>query len=270
MKKIAFLFPLLILFGCAPIDIEEFADDEKEAIATNYIQDIIDGRFEGIKEAIEPSLKPKLTDELLQQMSSVLGEEAPQSRELIGYNSHTFNQEPTRYNLSYQYGYPGRWVLVNIAFITLPNGGNEIFGLNVYNPMDQPLQEMHRFTLENKGAVHYGFLVACAIIPLFILTTLVVAIRTKFRRRKWLWIIFILFGLVQFSLNWTTGQIEWKFLNFQLFGAGALTASQYAPWILSFSVPIAAILFWIKREKLKRNEVQPDGTHNSGDCAPSA
>ena len=256
MRKIAFLIPLLILFGCTPIDIEDFADDEKEAIATDYIQDIIDGDFERIKEAIEPTLRPKLTDELLMQMSSVLGKEQPQSRELIGYNSHTFNREPTRYNLSYQYGYTDRWIIVNVAFRTLPDGKEEVFGLNVYDPMSQPLQEVHRFNLENKEVIHFVFLFCTVIIPLFILSTLVAAVRTKFRKRKWLWIIFILFGLMQFSLNWTTGQVGWKLLNFQLFGAGALTASPYAPWILSFSIPVGSILFWIKRKDLKKDEVQ--------------
>jgi len=104
--------------------------------------------------------------------------------------------------------------------------------------------------------IHFVFLVFTIIVPLFILATLTTAVRTKFKKRKWLWIIFILFGLVQFSLNWTTGQIGWKLLNFQLFGAGALTASQYAPWILSFSIPVGSIIFWIKRENLKKDEVQ--------------
>jgi len=269
IRRILLTMPILAIFGCSPIDIEKFADDEKEAIATKYIQGIIDGDFEGIKSSFEPSLKPKLTDELLQQMSSLLGNEDPLTRDLIGYNTHTFNQDPTRYNLSYQYGYKDRWILVNVAFRELPNGKTEVFALNVYNPMDRPLQEIHRFTFDEKGFLHYGFLFGCIAVPLFILATLVAAIRMKFRKRKWLWIIFVILGIVQFSLNWTTGQVGWKLLNFQLFGSGILTASEYTPWFLSFSFPVGAILFWIKRDKLKKIEDQPDGCHNSGSSAAS-
>ena len=264
MIRIFIIITAILSFaGCSPRNIEEFADNEKEAIATNYIEKIISGDFEEIEDAIELSLKPKLTDDVLQQMRGLLGTDKPKEKNLIGYRAHTYNQEPTRYNLTYQYGYQDRWVLVNVAFRTLPNGTNDIFGLNVYNPMDRPLQEVHKFTFEAKGLLHYIFLVSCTLVPLFILTTLIVAIRTKFKKRKWLWIIFILVGIVQFSLNWTTGQIGFKILNFQLFGSGAFTVSAYAPWILSFSLPIGAFLFWINRDKLKYIKVQPDASENA-------
>ena len=144
-------------------------------------------------------------------------------------------------------------MLVNVAFRSLADGRDEIFGMHVYNPMDRPLEEINRFSLEGKGTVHYLFLFACLAVPFFILFTLVVAIRTRFNKRKWAWILFILVGFVQFSINWTTGQIGVKPLSFQLFGAGALSASVFAPWILSVSLPIGAVLFWIKREGLRFN-----------------
>ena len=105
MTRNAFLLlPLLALFGCSPGDVEKIADDVKEATATRYIQNVIDGEFDALRGAVEPSLKPRFSDELMREMQALLGSEVPKERRLIGYSTHTFNSEPTRYNLSYQYG----------------------------------------------------------------------------------------------------------------------------------------------------------------------
>lgn len=254
-RKLTLVLLFAVLAGCnSSIKIEEFADDSKEAKATGYIQQLIDGDYEGIKNSLDPRLKSQLTDDIFNQMRGMLGKEKPSNVDLVGYNSNTFNGGPTLYNLSYQYGYKDKWVLVSVAFRTLGNGSDEILGLNVYNPMDRSLQETHRFTLKDKGFLHYLFLVACTIVPLFILVSLVACARTKMKKRKWFWIIFIIFGFVQFSLNWSTGQVGFKILHCQLLGSGALAAGIYAPWILSFSIPIGAILFWSKRKNLRQTE----------------
>jgi len=65
-----------------------------------------------------------------------------------------------------------------------------------------------------------------------------------------LWIIFILFGFVTFSLNWTTGEFEIQLISIKLFGVGIIKLGIIAPWIVSFSIPIGAIIFWIKRKKV--------------------
>ena len=88
-------------------------------------------------------------------------------------------------------------------------------------------------------------------IPIFILVTLVFAIRAKLSR-KWLWIIGILLGFVKFSLNWTTGQVGFQIISFQLLGAGFSKAGLVAPWTLSFTLPIVAVIFWIKSYNDKR------------------
>jgi len=259
-RKLFIFLPLLALASCFPTDVEEFADDSQEAKATSYIQNIIDRDFKELKNSVAPGLKNKLTHEKFEQMRDQLGAEEPKARNLVGYNKHIRSQNPTRYNLTYQYGYEDRWIIVNVAFRTLANGKDEILGLNVYKPMDRPLQEVHRFTMEGKGIIQYLFLTICILVPLFIIITLVAAIRTKFKKRKWLWIIFISIGIVKFSLNWTTGQTGLSLLHFQLFGAGMVTSSVYAPLIMSFSLPIGALLFWLKRDKLKYTEDQPDAS----------
>jgi hypothetical protein len=69
------------------------------------------------------------------------------------------------------------------------------------------------------------------------------------RRRKWLWIIFILIGFGKLSLNWTTGQILFNPLSFyvQLFSVAVIKHGPYAPWIFSISIPLGAIIFFLKK-----------------------
>ena len=62
----------------------------------------------------------------------------------------------------------------------------------------------------------------------------------------------MLFGIISFRLNWTTGDFEFQLLNIRLLGAGFLRSGTVAPWILSFAIPVGAILFWIKRSKVKK------------------
>ena len=263
IQKVTPILLLLCLTACGPIDIEKFADDEKEATAADYVQKVIDGDFEGLTDSMEPSLRPKLTADLLNEMRTILGSSPPQESNLIGYNVRKRAGRPAIYDLTYQLGYANRWHVVNVAFQTPENGQNEIIKLNVYKAMERPLQEVNKFTFAGKGSTHYLFLLAYATVPLFILVTLIAAVRTPFKERKWVWIVFILMGIVRFSLNWTTGEIGVKPVSFQVLGAGAMSASSYAPWILSFSLPIGAALFWIKRRKLGTDEKAADPDVNA-------
>ena len=96
---------------------------------------------------------------------------------------------------------------------------------------------------------HYLVFAACIAVPAFILVALVVCIRSRIRR-KWLWIIFILLGFVQFRFDWATGHFEIQPISFALFGASAFRPSPYAPWILGFAIPVGAIIFLVSRRRL--------------------
>ena len=192
--------------------------------------------------------------ELLSRMGRFFPSRAPTSIDLVGYRLLRINNEPDQYNLTYQYGYGQKWLLVNVAFRDLSSEGKQIIAFNV-SPIERSLQEIHKFSLQGKGSMHYSFLIICTTCPLFIFSTLIVCIKTKLKKRKWLWIPFVMLGMVQFSLNWTTGQFWIKLLSIQLLGTGAVSASIYSPWILSFSLPVGAIIFWIKRLKDRRTGV---------------
>ena len=112
--------------------------------------------------------------------------------------------------------------------------------------MDESISKVTAFSFNNKEFTHYLFLGYAILIPIFILITLIFVIKTKLDK-KWLWIIGSLFGFMKFSINWTTGEIGFKLINFSFLGAGFTKSGDIAPWIITFSIPIVAIVFWFKR-----------------------
>lgn len=82
------------------------------------------------------------------------------------------------------------------------------------------------------------------------LAALVVCIRTKLSVKKWPWILFIIFGFTNFSVNWTTGEWFYSLFAVQLFSASAM-APLYGNWILAVSLPIGALSFFMLKEKLQ-------------------
>lgn len=182
-------------------------------------------------------------------MNRILAGKTPTVTNLVGYNLHKSRDGAPAYNLTYQFGYDSNWIVANVAWHELPNGQREIIGLNA-QPLTASLQEINGFSFKKARAAHYLFLAAMIAVPLFIITTLIVCIRTKIARRKWLWLIFILVGIASVSFNWTTGKAGIAPFSVQLLGFGAVASSVYSPWIISVSVPFGAVIFWIKRRKL--------------------
>jgi hypothetical protein len=66
------------------------------------------------------------------------------------------------------------------------------------------------------------------------------------RRRKWLWIIFILFGIGQLSVDWNSGAWQFSPVHFLLFSASAV-APGYGSWVVSTAFPVGAAWYLIRR-----------------------
>ena len=230
----------------APADDEEFAKQ--------YLEILREGDLEKAKSLLDPGLVRPGIDSKLDAVASFLRQAEPISFELVGCNVFS-GQGKRRTNLTYECPRGDSWLLASVVVDTV-KGKKRIFGVNVH-PIAQPLGEINAFALSGKSATHYVMLCLATGIPIFIVCTLVLCIRTKMRKRKWLWIIFILLGFGKVGLNWTTGGILFNPLSFHvlLLGAAVVKQGPYAPWILSVSVPLGAILFVIRRKKLRA--VQP-------------
>jgi hypothetical protein len=93
-------------------------------------------------------------------------------------------------------------------------------------------------------------LLLAIVLPLVTLWALILCIRTKFKGKKWPWILFVIVGFGQLGINWTTGDLTFTPLSVQLFSA-SFSAAFNGPMTLAISAPVGAVIFLLKRNKLK-------------------
>jgi hypothetical protein len=256
-------FLTLAFFGflataCSQEDIlRKIATPAQQDIARAYIEKVRNRDFADIEKAADPRIAADLQGGTLDKMAALIPAGAPTSVKLVGANEFSSKQAGTTLNLTYEFQFGDKFILINVARKT-KDGVDTIIGLRV-QPLSASLQTLNRFTLSNKTAFQYCVLVAAVAAVLFTLYALVVCIRTNMARRKWLWILFILFGFGKIMVNWTTGAWDFMILNAQLFSASA-GAAYFGPWIISVSLPVGALFFLSRRKEL---EVNPVGSESA-------
>jgi hypothetical protein len=129
-----------------------------------------------------------------------------------------------------------------------------------------PLAELNAFDLSGKPTLYYLWLVAAALASLTCVVAAVVVVRTRSMPRRWLWVVLSLVGLGKFSLNWTTAAVSVQPIAFQLLASGYQRAIPVGPWILSFSLPILAVVALARRRQwLRRSAAQSVGSVTSAE-----
>jgi hypothetical protein len=248
------LLVMALLAGCGEGDMmKALAPSADQQTATHYIDLLRQHQFDQIEKNIDPSIRSTNLHETLVHMSADLPADEPISVKVIGFN--VFNASGViKKNVTFEYQYPHRWLLANVAIMDT-DGRSTIVGFNI-KPMSESLESANRFTLSGKGAAQYGVMILALLAFLISLYALVLCARTPMAGRKWLWIIFILFGFGRLSVNWTTGQLGFLPLSFQLFSASAFSQF-YGPWIVAVSFPLGAIWFFLRRKHLIARTVPP-------------
>lgn len=252
-RTIAIAIALLVLVaGCDRATLmKAMAPPGDVQVAKDYIALLRAHKFERIEKDIDPEIKTENIHETLVSMASLIPGQSPISVKIVG--SNTF-RSPSVYksNITFEYQFSKKWLLASVA-VQKKDGASTIIGFNVRDLPDS-LENLNKFRLAGKSALQYTVLAGMILVSLIILFALVLCIRTRIPKRKWLWILFVLIGFGQFSVNWSTGQ--WRFipLSFQLFGSGA-TAAPFGPWVLSISLPLGAIWFLIRRKSLSEASV---------------
>jgi hypothetical protein len=227
---------------------QKLASPNEQATARAYIDQLRSRDFAGIEKAADTTIAGPALDATLGKMVDLIPGGAPTSVKLVGAQRSSMS-DVTTLNLNFEYQFPDRWIVANVATKS-KEGVTTIIGFHVY-PKSSSLESANRFTLSGKSVLQYVVLGAAIAAALFTLVVLIVCIRTKMKRRKWLWMLFILFGFGKLSVNWTTEQWGFTALMAQLFSASAAAMPPYSPWIVSVSLPLGAILFLIGQRRLQ-------------------
>lgn len=239
---------LLAFAGCSQADLlQKIASPADQAFAQTYIDRLRHQQFEDIERDVDPSMAGEALHETLVKMAGLIPPGEPTAVTLIGAQRMNMPNW-SGLNLTFEYEFSGQWLVTNVA-VKRQDGKATIVGFRVI-PQPASLEQQNRLTLSGKTPLHYVVLALAIVLPLLTLYALVACIRTKLTGRKWPWILFIIVGFGKLALNWTTGQWTFSPLSFQLFSASA-TAPLYGPWTLAISVPLGAVLFLMRRKKLR-------------------
>ncbi len=250
MKKTSIILLIAIatiLTGCIISQdklISKFLPSEIDTYARKIIDISQDNDLESLKLELHndilatEDIDTKLTQVLNYTNKSEIKDLIPTSVQVFSTNNNK------QYTVNYQASFQDTWQVFTLV-IESSDENKYIKGFHVTN-LDKPLQEFHKFTFANKGFKHYLFFIFNILYFIIITIAIVKTVKNKELQKKWLWIIISLVGVIKFSFNWSTG--AWDFniiaIGFNLSGTNFLMP--YMPTILSFYLPIGAVITLIQ------------------------
>jgi hypothetical protein len=271
VRQLVLLISFLVLIGCNQSDlIQKFASSEDQAFAKHCIDLLRDHQFDEIEKVTDPSSRPPDLHVQMLKLADLFPVGEPTSIKLVGANQFVSAQRKLIGNdpnaagyssgvtLTYEYEYPDNSRLIRISLLK-QGEHTSITELRIQRE-SMPLEAQNRFHVGLDTQIHFLLilLLAC-FLPLLTVFALVSCIRTKMRGKKWLWILFILFGLGSMTLNWTTGLMTFNPFYIQLFSAGAF-AQLYGPWMISISLPVGAVTFLMMKSRLSIQDMNQNLT----------
>lgn len=237
--KCLLLFMLLAVGACALPS----ADEAREAQAERVLEAVRTQDREALERLATNALRLNLTDEALAEMSGYVPEGEPEQARTIFWQS-TVQPGRSYYRVLREYRYPETVLTVDTLMARDGDGPWSVDGVHV-NSIPASEAALGGFALTGKTPLHYAVLSFTVLAPIICLGTAAFA----GVRRRWGWMIGSLFGVGQFAFNWGTGALQFQALNVSILSAGFFKGPAITdPWILSFAIPIPALLFWVLRK----------------------
>lgn len=162
----------------------------------------------------------------------------------LGYIEDVSSKDTARINTTLEYQFDKRWFLAGMLF-SKKGSDKTLMGIHILR-LPKSLEQINEVSLLHASLKQYSALILFIILPIIVLWSLIKCIRTPNLKRKWLWVLFIIFGFCNFQFNWTAQKFIFHPVSFQLFSVSYFRYSIYAPLIMSFAIPVGAILFLIK------------------------
>jgi len=249
------LAALLLAAGCNRDDmLKKFASDQDEKVARECIDTLRHGKLDELEARLHPSLRTEQAHAEILKMQAAVPAGEPDAVKLVGAWQNVNNGVHSA-NLTYEYAYGTRFVMMRCA--TVSDAAHTIVGIEV-RPLPASFDEMSRFKLGGRSAFQYAVLLAAILFVAMSVVALIGCIVDKNLRRKWLWILFILFGIGKLSIDWNTGAWEYSPLNLLLFSASAVSPG-YGPWVVSVALPLGAAVYLTRRYLNHRSALRSNG-----------
>lgn len=248
---------VMLLVGCGvPQSSSDFDKTPEAQFLKATVNQVVSKDYAAIEGLMDSRVHQADIRQALDRLRAQIPADAPIHMEPVAWsfvkkmNARSGGADARNAKVAIEYTYPGpKWLLASANLSGEP-GDFRIVAFNVA-PLTESLSQTNAFTLKGKSSQHYIFLV-CAVTAFAVsVYALVRCLRLKGLRHKWLWAIFMSFGFVVFSINWTNGAVFINPLAFYLLGAAFIRDGWVGPWVISFAVPVGAIIFlWKQRAAL--------------------
>lgn len=225
---------------------KKMVPEADDTFARNRIDQLRQGRFEQIQRELDASISDPNPPQTLSTMERMFPAGEPKSVKAVDIK-FIENQGSSTHSLTLEYEFSEAWLLVNIA-IKRADGRSTISAFNVTRIADG-LENINRFSLVGKSGLQYLVLFLALALPLFTFYALLLCLREKRKNFKWLWAVFILLGVGEFTINWTTGELSFRLLAVHIPCASLTAVPAYGPWVIAVSLPLGAVLFMARRSK---------------------
>ncbi|WP_298770599.1 hypothetical protein [uncultured Shewanella sp.] len=257
MKYILTIIFVLFMVGCSYEDMKESTvPKEESSFARDYLDLLRVKNYGYIKAQMHPELLAKLTVEKLDELSGFFPEGEPIKNELMGSNVRIFNDVWSA-NFSFESQFKVGWSISSVS-MTKQDGKLLVTGINVYRT-NESQRVLSSFANAELSVPKFLILALTIVTPIFMIVTCFFVYRTPIEK-KWRWYLLSFVGVGAVAMNWTTGEIVTKIVTIKLLGVGASAASEFAPFIFTFTIPIGAIAFWVKRNKMIEQTIVNKGS----------
>lgn len=254
----------LVVAACSPnAMMARIVSPERDARARRYLGMLTTGPHDSILTHASFGSDAAAVATGFAQLDSIFLGQRLDSMQLVGANLWSSNDRE-RLDVSYEFRTQQGW---NVAsFVTVDSGAEWVIDGIHANRIPAELKKLNAFTLAGRSATHYVVLLLTVAIAVFSLGTAVfIATRRTFPKR-WRWVLAAVVGVASLKMNWTTGEMATDLFHMRLFGASVSKGGYFAPWILSFSFPLGAIMAW---ERYRRWRGRPGIVPAPADAVPS-
>jgi len=246
----ALLIMTCILVGCDQHTlVSEIAPEDVE-YTKQYVALIQKSDFAAVEAVMAPPLKTAQLRPTLALMASMLPPDPPISIEAVGAEVGRSTDGTSVTNLTLQYHYPKYWLLVQIS---IRRAAGTVIVDNIYfTPLQSSYKELNAFTFNGKSVLSIAILALSMAVPIFIVASLIGCLITPIPKRKWLWCILMFVSVSHIGLNWTTGAVDFELISVGVLNVGFTQLGVDGPYYFQSTIPIGAIVFWIRRRSWLR------------------
>ncbi len=237
----------LLLIGCSYDDVKESLIPKAEStFAEHYLAQWRGKNFDYVTSHMHPQLQSKVDNNVFEKIASYLAAGELVSTELMGSQVKTLNKVWTG-TFSFEYQFDNGWAVASVSMVKV----DDKLLVKTVNFRQTPdsQKNINAFSKVDITALKVLTLFLTIIIPLFMIVTCIWVYKSPIEN-KVRWYFLSLVGIGSFSINWTTGDFYTHLAAIKLLGFGITAGSEFAPFIVKFTLPVGAAAFWIRRKSL--------------------